>query len=230
MSIRLSTATNIESAADSAGLERKAIAVFAFLAGASTLALLVLLLLAPPANSAQELTYVADHTALVTIFEIVVIAWATLSAPFAFGLWMLTRIRSRVIAAAATGLSVVGILLLGFATYANTGALIAINAAGTPPVAGANTYLASFWAQLGYLLTDPPLMAWGLGQMFFASLAWSSRIVPRWLSAVGGIAGLGFLLGSLDTPSQAIFLIAFGFLAFAIWAAGIGVAVLRRTG
>lgn len=203
------------------------IAVFSLLAALFSIILLALLLASPAGGASQQLAFAASHTGLLTAFEFTVIVWATLSAPFVLGLGVLLEARSTVLARVAAGLSAVGILMLGFATYANTGALLAIHAAGAPPATNIDTYLATFWSQLGYLLTDPPLMAWGLGQLIFASLAWDGRMIPRWLAVIGGLAGLGIVLGSVETPSQAIFLIAFGILAFAVWSLGVGIVLLR---
>jgi hypothetical protein len=228
---RASTRSETDEARDLTHRERRLAAVSALIAGALSVVQLVLLVAIPvPHEPAGRLAYFRDHQGLVAIVEVAVIVWATLSVPFPIALGLLQWARSRVLAASATVLSASGILLLGFATYVGIGALWAIDVAGPPSTAGADVYQASVWIQLGYLLSDPPLMAWGVGQLLFAWLAWFGPLLPRWLAVVGGLSGLGIVVGSLALPSLAMPLIAFGILAFAIWALGIAVIMMRPAG
>jgi hypothetical protein len=228
---RTSTHSEKDEARDLTHRERRLTAVSALIAGALSFVQLVLLFAIPvPHDPAGRLSYIHDHQGVVAIVEIAVIVWATLSVPFPIALGLLRWRRSQILVVTATVLSASGILLLGFATYVGIGALWAIGVVGTPSTAGADAYQASVWIQLGYLLSDPPLMAWGIGQLLFAWLAWIGPLLPRWLAVVGGLSGLGIVLGSLALPSLAMLLIAVGILAFAIWALGIGVIMMRQTG
>jgi len=52
----------------------------------------------------------------------------------------------------------------------------------------------SVWSGLGYHLTDPGLMAWGLGQLLFGVLAWRSGVLPNWVAVIGILGGVAGLL------------------------------------
>jgi hypothetical protein len=87
------------------------------------------------------------------------------------------------------------------------------------------TYHAAIWSSLAYYLTDPGLMAWGLGQLLFGWIAWRSAVLPNWLAVlgiVGGVAGL-LTLAVYQTSVLALVQLA----SFTVWAFATGVTLLR---
>ncbi|HEY6910528.1 MAG TPA: hypothetical protein VI356_14210 [Myxococcales bacterium] len=204
---------------------RKPIAAFGLLTGVLSLLLLLSLTAPPPQASKGRLA--SGRIAELVITEIAVLLWATSSVPFIVGLGMLLRGRGRWLASSATWLSAGGLLLLGFATYVSIGSAYAINAAGQPPVAGEDVYQAAVWQQLGILLTDPPLIAWGAGQIFFGVLAWKRDLLPRWLAAIAAVGGVSGVLASLQAPPLGVALALLAVACFGVWACGCGIRLLR---
>lgn len=147
------------------------------------------------------------------------------AVPLTVTLATLLRAKSGTLALAAQLLVSIGVLLLGFGIFMHIGALLSIGAAGAPPHAEDATYQAAIWSSLGFYLTDPGLMAWGLGQFLFGWLAWRSGVLPNWVAAVGmvgGVAGL-LTLAVYQTGVLAIVQI----LCFAVWGFACGFSLLR---
>ena len=206
---------------------RRPIAVLALAAGVFSTALL--LSAAPPAKGTveEQLAFVASHRGGYLIVEFAVLFWTVTSAAFVAGLGGLLGLRAGWISPVAVVLSAGGILLLGFATYVSIGSSFAIIAAGRPAVAGEDAYHALFWRQMGILLTDPPLMAWGAGQIFFARALRRTDVLPRWLAWTATVAGAAGVLASLQAPPVGVLLALLTVAGFAVWSAGAGVCLLR---
>jgi hypothetical protein len=199
--------------------------IFSLVAGLLSLLLLLASLQPPPATPAEQLSFVVDHRTLYGLFACVVLAWAVFSIPFVVALGTMFRAKGRIQAQTATILSCAGILLLGFAIFSHVGALLSIVAAGTPPRPEDATYQAAIWASLGYYLTDPGLMAWGLGQFMFGRSAWKSGILPNWLALVGMLGGLAGLLTLAVYQSSVLALVQI--VAFTVWGFATGILLLR---
>jgi hypothetical protein len=205
-----------------------AFAWFSFLAGALSVLALVATLQPTPQSAAEQLSFFAGHRNLVAIMATVLLAWAVFSIPFVVALGQILRLKSISFALAATILSAVGILLLGFAIFAHVGAILSILAAGRPLSDPEAAYQAVIWGNLFFYLTDPGLMTWGLGQVLFGWLAWESRVLPNWISVVGMIGGIAGLLTLAVYQSGVLALIQLG--SFAVWGFATGILLLRRRG
>ena len=137
----------------------------------------------------------------------------------------LLRPKGSTLASAAQLLVAFGVLLLGFGIFTHVGALLSIVAAGTPPSAPDAAYQAAIWQSLGFYLTDPGLMAFGLGQFLFGWLAWRSGVLPNWVAMVGvggGAAGL-LTLAVYQTGILALVQL----ICFGIWGFATGLLLLR---
>jgi hypothetical protein len=206
---------------------RRFFSICSFVAGGlSLLLLLASLQPRPPSNPAQQLALVASRGTAYALFAILILSWATFSIPFVVALGTLLRPKGISMAHSATILCSGGILLLGFGIFAHLGAMLSILAAGKPPTSPEAGYQAAIWASLGFYLTDPGLMAWGLGQFLFGWLAWRSCVLPNWTAIVGMIGGVAGLLtlAVYQTPVLAIVQVA----TFAVWGFVAGVVLLRR--
>lgn len=202
-------------------------ALFSLLSGVLSLLFLVVHL-QPQLYTAKPLPFFVSNQAGYIILAIVALFWSTFSIPFVVALGTLLRTKSSSLALAATILSSAGILLLGFARYIYVGALLSIVASGNvAPGPAEAIYQASIWANLQFLLGDPPFMAWGLGQLLFGWLAWKSKVLPNWLSVLGTIGGIAGLLTSLLLPSNAIPLALFDVGSFSVWGFTTGILLLR---
>ena len=214
---------------DAQELDRKStLAIFALVAGVLSL-LLVLASLQPlPPTPAEQLSFVANHRTVYGVFASIVLAWAVFSIPFVVTLGTMLRPAAGILALTATILSVAGILLLGFAVFTHAGAMLSIVAAGNPPRPEDATYQAAIWASLRFYLTDPGLMAWGLGQFMFGWSAWKSGILPTWLSFLGMIGGIAGLLTLAVYQSGVLALLQL--CTFAVWGFATGILLLRGRG
>ena len=208
------------------GVDRKIpLVVLAFLSGALSLLLLLASLQPPPVTPAQQLLYAASHRGAYGLFASLVLAWSVFSVPLAVTLATLLRAKSRTLAVAAQLLVAIGVLLLSFGIFMHVGALLSIVSAGTPPRAEDATYQAAIWWNLSFYLTDPGLMAWGLGQFLFGWLAWRSGVLPNWVAVVGMIGGVAGLLTLAVYQTGVLGLVQI--LCFAIWGFACGFSLLR---
>jgi hypothetical protein len=206
-------------------IERKtAFAVFSLLAGVLTLLLGVGLFL-PSTTAAQLLSSYNANQAIFTIYADVYLGWSVFSIPFVVGLGTLLRAKSSSFALAATLLSSVGILLLGFAVFIQVGALGALGLVGNlAPSSAEATYHAAFWYHFVVSLVTPALWAWGLGQVLFGWLAWRSQVLPSWLAVLGMISGIA----SFAPPFVYVQAIVYG--SFIVWGFTTGILLLQSRG
>jgi Domain of unknown function (DUF4386) len=208
-------------------LERtRPFAWLAFLAGVLSFLILIATVQPTPLAPAEQLSFFSQHGGAVALLATLTLLWAVGSIPFVVALGQLLQPKSATFALTATILSSLGILLLGFAVFAHIGALLAVVTVPNPPSAGAAIYEAAIWGNLSFYLTDPPLMAWGLGQLLFGWLAWRSGILPSWLAVVGVIGGLAGLLTLGVYQSNALALLQLA--SFTVWGIGTGLVLLRR--
>jgi hypothetical protein len=180
---------------------------------------------APATEPGELLAYFHAHRGRYVASAVVVLAWmvAALAAIAVMPEWVGEG--RRALARAATLLCAAGIVLLGFGSFAGIGAFFALDdAAGGIAARLQSPYQAAFWRNMGFLLSDPGLMALGAGQLLLAWLALAtglSRIVVT-IGFVGGACGL-LTLAVYQTPMLAIAQMA----AFAVWAAAAGIASWR---
>ncbi len=199
--------------------------VLAFLAGSLSVLLVLATLQPPPVTPAQQLLFAATHQGVYALFASLVLAWSVFSVPLAATLAMLLRAKGGTLALAAQLLVAVGALLLGFGIFTHIGAVLSIVAAGTPPHAADATYQAAIWSSLGFYLTDPGLMAWGLGQFLFGWIAWRSGVLPNWVAVVGMVGGVAGLLTLAVYQTGVLALLQIG--CFAVWGFATGFSLLR---
>ena len=147
------------------------------------------------------------------------------SVPLTVTLATLLRAKSGTLALAAQLLVAIGVLLLGFGIFMHIGALLSIVAAGAPLHAEDATYQVSIWSSLSFYLTDPGLMAWGLGQFLFGWLAWRSGVLPNWVAVVGMIGGVAGLLTLTVYQTGVLGIVQI--LCFSVWGFASGFSLLR---
>ena len=207
-------------------IDRKTtLAVFALIAATLSVLLLVASLVPPPASPSELLAMASRHRAAYGGFASLVLAWAVFSVPLIVTLGQLLRPHGGTLAAIAQLLSAIGVLLLGFAIFTHIGAVLAIADASGPARAQDAAYQAAIWSSLGFYLTDPGLMTWGLGQFLFGWIAWRSDLLPKWIAMigmVGGVAGLS-TLAVYQTSLLALVQLA----CFTVWGFATGIALLR---
>ncbi len=201
-------------------------ALLALLAGGLSAALLLVSVLSPRADSEHLLQFATSHRTTYAVLASIALAWSICCVPFVAVLGAILRRVNRPLAKAAELLTVGGMLLLGFAIFMSVGAVLSVVSAGPAPSADIAAYQLEFWSHMSFYLTDPGLMAWGLGQLLFSWLSWSSRALPRWTNVVGLIGGAAGLLtlAVYQTPVLALLQLS----CFAVWAFAVG-AVLARS-
>jgi hypothetical protein len=205
---------------------RVPLATFALAAGAlSLLLLLSSLLTPPPATPAALLAFASSHRVAYGLFASLILAWSVFSVPLIVTLGAMLQSRGGSLTVIAQLLSAVGVLLLGFAVFTHTAALLSIVAAGKPPQPEDATYQAAIWSNLGFYLTDPGLMTWGLGQFLFGWVTWRSGVLPNWLAVVGVIGGIAGLMTLAVYQTAVLALVQL--LSFTIWAFATGHSLLR---
>jgi hypothetical protein len=212
---------------DSLEIDRRAtFAIFSLLAAALSVLLVAVTLQTAPSNLDQQPLSLAGNRMHYILAATLILTWAVFSTPFVVGLSTLLRPKSKSLALTAAILSAVGISLLGFGNFTSIGALLSIIAAGSPPAPVAAAYQVTIWTSLGYYLTDPGLMTWGLGQFLFGWLAWKSHVLPNWLAIIGMIGGIAGLLtlAVYKTPMLALIQLA----CFAVWGLAVGILLFAR--
>lgn len=200
-------------------------ALLAFLSGVFSLALLILSLVPPPVDPNHLLEFASTHRTAYALLASIAMGWSIVSVPFIVVLAALLGGVNRPLAASAQLLAVGGVLLLGFAIFTSVGAVLSAVSAGPAPSAEVAAYQVKFWSHLGFYLTDPGLMAWGLGQLLFGWLSWRGRTLPRWVSIIGLIGGAAGLLTL--AVYQTAMLAVLQLSCFAVWAFAIGVILYR---
>ncbi|HEX7327627.1 MAG TPA: DUF4386 family protein [Casimicrobiaceae bacterium] len=200
-------------------------ALLAFLAGGLSAALLLFSVLSPQPDPQHLLTFASTHRGAYALLASLALAWSVFSVPFVVALGDVLGGVNRQLASAARLLTVGGILLLGFAIFMSVGATLSVVSAQPAPSADIAAYQLKFWSHLGFYLTDPGLMAWGLGQLLFGWLAWRGRALPRWTSVVGLVGGAAGLLtlAVYQTPVLALLQL----LSFAVWGFAVGAVFVR---
>jgi hypothetical protein len=180
---------------DTPSIDHKStLATLALVAAVLSLVFLAASLQPPPPSSAELFTFAARHRTAFGWFASLVLAWSVLSIPLVVTSGTLLQPPGGTLAGIAQLLSAVGVLMLGFAVFAHTAALLSIVSAGGPARAEDAAYQAAFLSNLRFYLTDPGLMTWGLGQFLFGRIAWRSGILPNWVAVVGMVGGIAGLL------------------------------------
>jgi hypothetical protein len=160
------------------------------------------------------------------LFGSLVLAWAVFSVPLIVTLRKLLQPKGDIYASSAQLLSVAGVLMLAFGIFTHVGALLAIAAAAGPSHADDGIYQATIWSSLRFYLTDPGLMAWGLGQFLFGWVAWRNGIFANWIAVIGMIGGVAGLLTLAVFQTGVLALVQI--CSFTVWAFATS-SLLRRT-
>jgi len=180
-----------------------------------------------PPSPAGQIAFYAQHTTAAVLLVAGVLVWAVGSVPFTIAVGRFLAPGQETAALTGSALSVVGILLLGFAVFAHVAALLAVATTSPPPLPDLPVYEARIWIHLSSYLTDPPLAMWGLGQLLLAWLAWRSARLPDWLALVGAASGMAGLVALAAYPTGLPALLQLA--AFSVWGLGTGATLLRST-
>lgn len=199
-------------------------ALLAFVAGGLSVALLTLVA-PPPADPNQLYEFASTHRTAYTLYASLVLTWSVCSVPFVVVIADHLGKTYRSLVPAAQILMAGGILMLGCATFISVGAILAIISAAPAPSMEIAAYQLRFWSHLGFYLTDPGLMAWGLGQALLGWLSWHSRSVPGWISIIGLLGGTAGLLTLIVYQSSVLALVQL--VCFAVWSIAIGIYLLK---
>src|SRR5690348_15042163 len=105
--------------------ERRWFAGFALAAGISS-ALAVLMPPAPDLPGDELLAYIGAHKPALASAAVAILVWMSVSIPFAAGLGVVLAGDRKILARAATLLSVGGILLVAFASFVSLGSFLAL--------------------------------------------------------------------------------------------------------
>ena len=206
--------------------EGRSPAMLVLTAGTLSFLLLLASIQPPPATPAEQLTFAASHRAVYGVFASLVLAWAVLSVPAIVASGAMLHARGGSLASSAKALSTAGVLLLGYGLFTHVGAVLSIVAASPPPRPQDATYQVAIWSSLGFYLTDPGLMTWGLGQLLFGRLAWRSGILPDWVAVVGMVGGVAGLLTLAVYQTAVLGLVQL--LSFTVWCFATGFRLRQR--
>jgi hypothetical protein len=208
-------------------IDRKTpLGVLSLLSAVLSLALLVASLQPPPPTApADLLLYASSHRTLYGLFASLVLAWSVLSIPLIVTLGAMLRSRSETFTVIAQLVSAIGVLLLGFAIFTSTAALLSIVTAGNISRPADAAYQVAIWSNLAFYLTDPGLMTWGFGQFLFGWVAWRSGVLPNWIAVVGMVGGIAGLLTLAVYQTSVLALVQL--CCFTIWGFAAGVTLLR---
>lgn len=164
--------------------------------------------------------------ALYALFAGLTLTWSVLSVPFAFVLGTLISDSDSALVACARLLTAVGILLLGFGVFVGTAATLSLATTASAQDSVITAQQLKFWAQMRFYLTDPGLMAWGVGQVLYCWLLWRGRKLPVAVLVVGFLGGSAGFLTLAVYETQLLALVQL--LSFAVLAAVVGVVLMRE--
>ncbi len=158
------------------------------------------------------------HAAALAMLAAFAIPWAALLA---------SKLRSggRGVAWATALLFTTGVTLVAVAWLVLVGGLNAIVAAGTPPTAAEPTYLAAILSTFQSSLGTVGDLLGGFGLFLAAWLIWRTGTLPRWLTIVGFIGGIGGATSILVPFGNTVL-----FGAAIVWWTTTGILALRRGG
>src|SRR5438309_2969147 len=157
---------------ESVARDARLLGVVTLAAALLTVALIVLAGGPGPLDPGELLPYFQAHRARYMVSASVTLLWLVTAIPFIAATREMLGGERRALGAAAMLLATCGAALLGFGTFVAIGAFFALDAASSGIAARLQlSYQAAIWRALGFLLSDPGLMALGGGQVLFAVLA-----------------------------------------------------------
>jgi hypothetical protein len=174
------------------------------------------------------LSFVSSNSSIFIVSAVLVLGWMAFSVPFVVGLGTLLKLKDSAIAQAATFLSAGGILVETYGAYTSIASLLTVATTSGAPSQAAAAYQFAISANLYYALTDPGLMAWGLGLLLFGWLAWKSDVMSNWLSILGLVGGVSGILASLAAPPLGPIFAFVAIAIFGIWGLATGLLLLRK--
>lgn len=194
---------------------RRTFAFFALVSAVASVLLCGEIFLQRPYTNTAPIAYLEANRGRLIFGAALILTWAVVSIPLIAAFGTILGNPKRGLALAATILSATGIALLAFGSFTYAGAFLAILATATPTDIAPAGYHTFFWANLSYYLTDPGLMIWGLGQLLFGRLAWTTKAWPRWIAITGFTGGIMGLL-TLAAYQSGIFAL-IQVICFAVW-------------